>query len=230
MNDASNSASSDGLWVEVSDKKAVLRSFSSRDKAGKPIMRIREPRVRLEKGSRLLVSSTRTESPKDQGDGIIKATGNVPYYYVLDEAVNGPAAGLFVMASDVQTSQFEAGEPPNNSAPKQPAEITPVVSPVTPPEPEVGLVVEVSAQKAVLHAFKSRDKAGKPIMLIREPRIRLDRGRQLHVSATRAESMKDKGDGIIKATGNIQYYFITDHPSNGEAMGLYVKVANVTLV
>jgi hypothetical protein len=92
---------------------------------------------------------------------------------------------------------------------------------------EEGIKIEVSGKKAVLQSFKSRDKAGKPVMQIPEPRIRLNKGSRLIVSATRTESGKDKGDGIINATGNIQFYFISDDPSNGEAAGLYVRVSDV---
>lgn len=103
----------------------------------------------------------------------------------------------------------------------------PSPEPVSDPMPQDGLEVEVSGKKAVLQTFKSRDKAGKPIMKIHEPRIRLDRGSRLIVSLKHSESKRDKGDGVIHATGNIPYYFISDHPSNDNAAGLYVRVADV---
>ena len=223
-----SSVPSTSQWVEVSGKKAVLRIIHGRDKAGKPIMMIREPRIRLDKGGRLLVSTAHVESPKDQGDGIIFATGNIPYYFILDEAVNGDAAGLFVRASDVRAMPAETVEP--FSSPDQDDTTAPVSVPVDLPETESSLTIEVSAKKAVLHSFTRRDKAGKPIMVIREPRIRLERGSRLDVSASRSESDKDKGDGIIHGTGNIEFYFVLDQPSNGEAAGLYVKAEDVKLV
>jgi hypothetical protein len=210
--------------------KAVLRSFSARDKAGKPIMTIREPRIRLDKGSRLLVSSIHTVSPKDPGAGIILATGNVPYFFILDVALNGSAAGLYVRAADVRIIPLEVMEAPGTAAVDQPSEAPADTGPTHAPEPGEGLLVEVSGEKALLHIFNTRDKAGKPIMQIREPRIRLEPGHRLSVSATRSESNKDKGDGVIHATGNIEFYFILDQPSNGEAGGLYIKAVDVKLV
>jgi hypothetical protein len=224
------SAPSDSLCVEVSRMKAVLRSFSARDKAGKPIMTIREPRIRLDKGSRLLVSSTHAESRKDLGDGIVFATGNIPYYFVLNEPVNGSAAGFFVQADDVKTISLAALDLPTNVDAGQPEGPLPASDHVPDSEPEASLVVEVSGKKALAHIFHARDKAGKPIMEIREPRARLERGSRLAVSATRSESSKDKGDGVIHATGNIPFYFVLDLPSNGEAAGLYIKAVDVKLV
>jgi hypothetical protein len=200
--------------------KAVLRSFSARDKAGKPIMTIREPRIRLDKGSRLLVSSIHTVSPKDPGAGIILATGNVPYFFILDVALNGSAAGLYVRAADVRVIPREVMEAPGTAAVDQPSEAQADTDPTHGTETGEGLIVEVSREKALLHIFNTRDKAGKPIMQIREPRIRLEPGRRLIVSATRTESQKDKGDGIIHATGNIEFYYVIEQPANGEASGL----------
>jgi hypothetical protein len=224
---AQPSTPANSLWVEVSGQKAVLRSIRSRDKAGKPIMAIREPRIRLDKGSRLLVSSTRTESPKDQGDGIILATGNIPYYFILDDALNGSAAGLFVQAADVRVIPLEVVTAPGTAAGDPLSGAPADTGPTHTPEPGASLLVEVAGKKALLHIFNTRDKAGKPIMEIREPRLRLEPGRRLNVSATRSESSKDKGDGIIRATGNIQFYYVIDQPSNGEAAGLYLKAGDV---
>lgn len=96
------------------------------------------------------------------------------------------------------------------------------------PEPQDAFSVEVAANKAVLRMISSRDKAGKPIMKIREPRVRLDEGSRLLVSATRAESNKDKGDGVIHATGNQLFYFVLDHPSNdASTRSLYVREKDV---
>jgi GH25 family lysozyme M1 (1,4-beta-N-acetylmuramidase) len=90
--------------------------------------------------------------------------------------------------------------------------------------------VQVSAEKTVVQAFKERDKAGKPFMLPREPRIRLERGTRLSVSAERKESAKDAGDGLIRGTGNALFYFITDCPAQPSAKGFYVKFEDVTRV
>jgi hypothetical protein len=223
------------MSIEVAGKKTVLRKFNTRDKAGKPVMQIPEPRIRLEQGDQLLVSTTQKESKKDRGDGIIRATGNIQYYAILDHPFNGSAAGYYIQVDDVKTIPMEDFTIPADSNPDpiqapdpvSPPSSTPKPTTIVKPEVEQGSQVEVVGKKAVLRIFNSRDKAGKPIMEIREPRIRLDKGSRLIVSATHSESVKDKGDGIINATGNIQYYFISDHPSNGKAAGLYVKVADV---
>jgi hypothetical protein len=227
---AQPSTPADSLWVEVSGKKAVLRSIRSRDKANKPVMAIHEPRIRLDTGSRLLVSSIHTLSPKDSGDGTILATGNVPYYFVLDEVLNGSAAGLYVRAADVRVVPLEVVEVPGTAAGDPPSEAPTDTVPTHAYEPGAGRLVEVSGEKALLHIFTTRDKAGKPIMQIREPRIRLEQGSRLSVSATRTESQKDKGEGIIHATGNIEFYYVIDQPANGEASGLYIKAADVKKV
>jgi len=225
-----SSVPSDRLCVEVSGQKAVLRSISGRDKAGKPIMAIREPRVRLEKGNRLFVSAVHKESQKDAGDGIVLATGNIPYYFVLDETINGAAAGLFVQSGDVKVVALDVAEATTATDAAQPEALTAADTSLSDTVQEAVRLVEVSGLKALAHRFQTRDKAGKPIMQIREPRIRLERGARLTVSATRSESSKDKGDGIIHATGNIEFFFVLDQPSNGEAAGLYIKAEDVKTV
>jgi hypothetical protein len=71
--------------------------------------------------------------------------------------------------------------------------------------------------------FRKMDKAGKPIMEIREPRIQLLQGAQFFVSTTHKISPNDAGDGIIRGTGNIEFYFVVDCPPNPAAVGLYVR-------
>jgi hypothetical protein len=106
------------------------------------------------------------------------------------------------------------------------------------PQPEVSqdvtrgksTAVVVSDDKLNCFIFKSRDGAGKPIFFIREPRVQLFRGDSLLVSAERRESEKDPGDGTILGTGNIRMYYVVDCPSKPEAVGMYVRQSEVTLV
>jgi GH25 family lysozyme M1 (1,4-beta-N-acetylmuramidase) len=133
---------------------------------------------------------------------------------------------------ETQTQQGETGEEapvdasvPTETVSEHPAEIA------ESPQPPDAITVEVAADKAVLRFLASTDKAGKPIMRIREPRVRLDTGSRLLVSASRSESDKDKGDGIIHATGNNLFYFVIDHPSNDlSTRNLYVRVEDVKTI
>lgn len=95
---------------------------------------------------------------------------------------------------------------------------------------EHSFTVVVTETKALIQYIKNRDKAGKPIMMPREPRIRLPKGTQINVSATHKASDKDAGDGNVHGTGNILYYCVTDCPFDREAEGLYVRQADVSRV
>jgi hypothetical protein len=84
--------------------------------------------------------------------------------------------------------------------------------------------------KAVVHTFKKADKAGKPIMIPREPRIKLAKGTKIQVSAKHKVSDKDPGDGTVFGTGNILYYHIAEFPENPDAEGHFLKQSEVTKV
>jgi len=144
--------------------------------------------------------------------------------------INGAAAGLFVQSGDVKVVALDVAEATTATDAAQPEALTAADTSLSDTVQEAVRLVEVSGLKALAHRFQTRDKAGKPIMQIREPRIRLERGARLTVSATRSESSKDKGDGIIHATGNIEFFFVLDQPSNGEAAGLYIKAEDVKTV
>lgn len=90
--------------------------------------------------------------------------------------------------------------------------------------------VEVTETKALVQYIHSLDKAGKPFMLPRDPRIRLPQGTRISVSATHKASDKDSGDGNVHGTGNKLYYFITACPFNREAEGFYLRQADVRRV
>ena len=95
---------------------------------------------------------------------------------------------------------------------------------------EKSIPVVVSADKLNCVTFKRLDKAGKPIMEIREPRVQLFRGDRLSVSTVHKAGEKDPGDGTIIGTGGFRYYFIVDCPTKREAEGLYLKQSDVTVV
>lgn len=90
--------------------------------------------------------------------------------------------------------------------------------------------VEVTEVKTVLQKIKARDKVGKPIFIPREPRVILRKGTRVSVSATHKESDKDKGDGIIHATGNHEYYCVTGYPGDSNPTGLFIKGIDVKRV
>jgi len=94
---------------------------------------------------------------------------------------------------------------------------------------EKSIEVVVNADKLNCMTFTKSDKAGKPIMDIREPRVQLFRGDRLRVSAVHKAGEKDPGDGTVIGTGGIKYYFIVDCPTMREAEGLYVKQSDVTV-
>ena len=88
--------------------------------------------------------------------------------------------------------------------------------------------VMVSPAKTNCFTFTKMDKAGKPIMEIREPRVQLLQGTRFNVSATHKASDKDSGDGSVTGTGGIKYFLVVDCPTNRNAEGLYVRQSDVT--
>ena len=90
--------------------------------------------------------------------------------------------------------------------------------------------VIVKDDKLNCFTFTKRDGAGKPIFIIREPRIQFFNGDRITVSADHNDSDKDPGDGTVIGTGGIRFYFIADCPSKPEAVGLYVRQVEVERV
>jgi hypothetical protein len=118
---------------------------------------------------------------------------------------------------------------------------TPGATPKTPPaqpvkkeevveEEEETFTVMVTDVKALVQTFKKADKAGKPIMIPREPRIKLAKGTKIQVSAKHKVSDKDPGDGTVFGTGNILYYHIAEFPENPDAEGHFLKQSEVKKV
>jgi hypothetical protein len=76
----------------------------------------------------------------------------------------------------------------------------------------------VSDDKALGHVVAGADKAGKPVMEILEPRIKLLEGAQIKVE-----------DQPTVGTGNYQFYRITECAANPQAVGYYLKWENIRL-
>lgn len=107
-----------------------------------------------------------------------------------------------------------------------------VITPGPGPSPvieEKSFAVVVTADKLNCMTFSGLDKAGKPIMEIREPRIQLFRGDRLRVSAEHKVGDKDPGDGTVIGTGGIKFYFVLDCPNKREAEGLFIKESDVSV-
>jgi hypothetical protein len=85
----------------VNVDKTNCMTFTTTDKAGKPIFEIPEPRVHLFRGDRLRVSAEHQASDKDPGDGTIIGTGGIRFYFVVDCSTRQEAKGLYVKQSDV---------------------------------------------------------------------------------------------------------------------------------
>lgn len=82
-------------------KRSVLRSFSEKNRRGRPIMephggRRTGDRVTRSAGDRLRVSATHRISDRDLGDGRIRGADGHYYYYVTGSPENGNAAGLYL--------------------------------------------------------------------------------------------------------------------------------------
>ncbi len=143
------------------------------------------------------------------------------------EQTEGASSGESTPAEPIQTGEKM---PTGTSTPHEPVTETPVDVVEVPESPDA-ITVEVVENKAVLRMIKSLDKSGKPVFKIREPRVRLDKGSHLLVSASRTESKSDKGDGLIHATGNQLFYFVLDHPSNdASTRKLYVRFEDVKTI
>ena len=84
----------------VNVDKTNCMTFTTTDKAGKPIFEIPEPRVHLFRGDRLRVSAEHKASDKDPGDGIIIGTGGIRFYFIVDCPARPEAKGLYVKQSD----------------------------------------------------------------------------------------------------------------------------------
>jgi hypothetical protein len=87
--------------VVVNVDKTNCMTFTTTDKAGKPIFEIPEPRVHLFRGNRLRVSAEHKASDKDPGDGTIIGTGGIRFYFIVDCPTKQEAKSLYVKQSDV---------------------------------------------------------------------------------------------------------------------------------
>ena len=84
----------------VSVDKTNCMTFTTTDKAGKPIFDFPDPRVHLFRGDRLRISAEHKASDKDPGDGTIIGTGGIRFYFIVDCTARPEAKGLYVRQSD----------------------------------------------------------------------------------------------------------------------------------
>ena len=84
----------------VNVDKTNCMTFTTTDKAGKPIFDFPEPRVHLFRGDRLRISAEHKASEKDPGDGTIIGTGGIRFYFIVDCPTRPEAKGLYVKQSD----------------------------------------------------------------------------------------------------------------------------------
>jgi len=84
----------------VNVDKTNCMTFTTADKAGKPIFDFPESRVHLFRGDRLRVSTEHKASDKDPGDGTIIGTGGIRFYFIVDCPARPEAKGLYVKQSD----------------------------------------------------------------------------------------------------------------------------------
>jgi len=84
----------------VNVDKTNCMTFTTTDKAGKPIFDFPEPRVHLFRGDRLRISTEHKASDKDTGDGTIIGTGGIRFYFIVDCSARPEAKGLYVKQSD----------------------------------------------------------------------------------------------------------------------------------
>lgn len=137
-----------------------------------------------------------------------------------------PQVSLVGEAGDGGGSQDIPGEEPAGP-PKKP--------PISAPEKETSFVVTVqpkTGKKTALQSFTKKDAAGKPIMMPLDTlklgeRVTREAGDRLCVSSDHKLSKFDKGDGRVRGADNRFYYLVTKDAANGDAVGLYVKEADV---
>jgi len=91
-------------------------------------------------------------------------------------------------------------------------------------DPEISIIIEVTAEKTVLRQIKSYNKKGYPIMRVREPRIRYETGDRIQVYATGGED-----DGPLYRADGVDYFFRVFDP-DGDEEELYVPSWHVVIV
>jgi len=136
------------LIVKVTEDKALFHEIKKLNKAGRPQMRIHEPRIRLNTGDILKLH------PEE-----IQADGNATYYRSFDQS------DLYIRKKDITPVDLAGSESQTGSE-----------SVTERPVEKAILIVEVTEDKALLHEIKKLNKAGRPQMRIHEPRIRFNNG------------------------------------------------------
>jgi hypothetical protein len=96
-----------------------------------------------------------------------------------------------------------------------------------PPAGQDRLGMMVKEARLNCFTFRKLDNAGKPDMVFPQQRVLLQQGAKFFVSTTHKAGSKDTGNGIVIGTGNHEYYFVVDCPSNPAAVGLYVRKIDI---
>lgn len=136
-------------------EKTNLRSEKSTNNAGKPIMKIHEPRIQFDAGEKLAVYDT-----------VTFADGGEPYYEIYDSD-GVVTVVLYVRARDVRQ---EGGA--SDGSGKLP----------------FGVVYAQVLEKTNLRETNEKNKAGKPIMEIKEPRVQFQVGDIFYVYDEKIEA------------------------------------------
>ncbi|MDH5606095.1 MAG: hypothetical protein OEY93_04345 [Anaerolineae bacterium] len=163
-------------------EKTNLRSEKSTNNAGKPIMKIHEPRIQFDAGEKLAVYDT-----------VTFADGGEPYYEIYDSD-GVVTVVLYVRARDVRQ---EGGA--SDGSGKLP----------------FGVVYAQVLEKTNLRETNEKNKAGKPIMEIKEPRVQFQEGDIFYVY-----------DNKIEADGADIYHEVYD-PENKYKGVLYARAKDL---
>lgn len=193
------------IYVKVTADKTVLRQISSYNDAGYPIMSIREPRLRFNRGDILPVYANGGED----GGPLYRSNGADYYYRIYDS--DGQEEELYVPAWHVMQSEAPTATPEGTLT-------------SSPTEEQSTIFVQVTAYKTVLRVIGSYNKKGVPIMEVREPRIRYENGEIIEVYANGGEN-----DGPTYRTDGADYYYRVFDP-DGQEEELYVPSWHVEIV
>jgi len=161
------------IMVVVKGKKTLLHEIKTKNKAGRLIMQIHEPRIRYNTGDTLKVHP---EEFLTDGDVVYYRSFDDPELYIRkrDVALGGPT-------ENQSQSEVESGS--TNAAKSN------------------FITVAVTGKKALLHEIKTKNKAGRFVMRIHEPRIRYNTGDTLKVIPEE-----------LFTDGNVIYYQCFDQP------------------
>ncbi len=195
-----------GLPALVTVDRTNIMSFTRRGKGGRPAMTM-DRSGQLFRGARLDLDSNHIESQTDPGNGQVFAANDQAYYRILRYERMPELEGKFISAERI-----------------------------TQVGPEHQFEVRVTASKAVVQHFKTRDSQDKPTMVpfkspgSNQAAIRFSKGDTLWVSSTHRESRHDAGDGIVFGQARRPYYLITACPAEPGAEGYFIQADEVARI